>query len=889
MSARFRLPPSNRQLVRDLDDEMALHLEMRTRALEQRGLSPAEARAEAERMFGDVPTLRSECLEIDRTHHASQARASALRDLVRDVRLAARSLLRDRAFALLSIGIFALGIGASTALFSVYNAVVLHPLDVPAPEQVVWVTTLDDEGSDGVSPATYFAWEERAARFEALATVRTAAVTLTGERLPARLNGLLVGRGFFETLDVAATVGRRLEARDYTSGAAPVVVIGTALWRRDFGGDRDIVGKSITLDGTARTVVGILPPSADVVSDASDFWIPDRLPDGLRTNITPFLDVVGRLAPNANVVGAEQELQSIVTSSDARPDRREHPLRVQVQPLGDYLTTPFRDRLALLLLAVLAVLAIGAVNVANLLLARGAGRAREMALRASLGASRGRLVRQLFTEHLLLSVIGGAVGILLGTWLIQMLVAILPPTLPRIARVHLDAPAVAVAALLTFAAALLAGLVPAWRTTALDLRGALQDGGRGTSSGAANERWRRAFVIGELAVTVVLLFAAGLLVRSAAALGAVAPGFSSDSVITARYALPVSGYPDAPAVQAGHARILASVREALGERAAISSKIPLDGNSGGGSGFYVVGSERGAGAEVNAALRLTVPGYFASVGMTLVRGRDFSDADGANAPRAVVISEGLARRLGIEANAIGQRIAGTSSPFRDSSGTPYPWEVVGVVRDPRDWGLRNDPQPQLFIPLPQTPEEIWEWSGREMNIVARSTQSATAMQGALASAVARVDPTLALYDVRSMRQRLRDSQALERANTILLSALGGAALLLAITGLYGVVSYGVQQRRTEFGVRLALGATPATLVALVARWSTRLAVAGLLMGLPLALLAARALRGLLFGIGAFDVVTLGATALLVALVAIAGALMPARRAARVAPDAVLRT
>jgi predicted permease len=564
-------------------------------------------------------------------------------------------------------------------------------------------------------------------------------------------------------------------------------------------------------------------------------------------------------------------------------------VRARVVPLVDYLTAPFRDRVSLLLMAVLSVLVIGAVNVANLLLARGAGRAREMALRASLGASRGRLVRQLFAEHLLLSLVGGGAGILAGVWILPALVALLPDSLPHLDRIHLDGASLLAASLLTVGAALLAGLLPAWRSTMVDLRGALHDGGRGSTAGARNDRLRRVFVVAELAMTVVLLVGAGLLVRSSAALGAVSPGFSSDSAFTARYALPVAAYPDADAVQAGHQRVWDAAREALGERVALASKVPLDGNSGGGNGFFVYGSGRDGSAEVNAALRLVTPGYFATIGMTLLRGRDLSDRDDARAPHVVVISEGLSRRLGLGDDPIGRRIAGTSSPFLDSTGTPYPWEVIGVVRDPRDWGLRNDPQPQLFLPLPQTPPEIWEWSGREMHIVARSTQPLAITKGLVASSLARVDPTLALYDAETMGARLRGSQALERTNTALLGALGAAALLLALTGLCGVVSYRVQQRRTEFGVRLALGATPRDLVVLVGRWSLALAATGLAVGIPLALIAANALRGMLYGVGRADPVTLVGTALVVALVAAGSALVPARRAARVAPDTVLRT
>jgi predicted permease len=888
MAWRFRLPASRQRLARELDDELALHLELRTRALERQGHAPQAARLEAERRFGDQSAIRDDCLAIDEAHHATHSRWNAVGEFAQDVRYAARALVRDRRFTLLTAGIFALGIGAATALFSVYDAVVLRPLDVPAPERVMWATMRNADGDDGVSPALWFAWSERARSFLALARVRTTASTLTGRGVPTRVEGLLVSEGFFPTLDVPPTLGRRLDARDYMDGAEPVVVIGTSLWRQQFGSDSAIVGGAITLDGTLRTVVGILPPAAEVLGAQSAFWLPERLAEDQRTNPTPYLAVVGRLRDGVSIATAGNELHSILTALDTRSDRDARPVQAHVIPLADYLTAPFRDRVLLLLVAVLALLFIGAVNVANLLMARGAARTREMALRASLGASRGRLVRQLFTEHLLLSVIGGVAGITLGVWLMQALVAVLPADLPRVQLTRLNGASVLVAVGLTVLAALVAGLLPAWRAAAVDLRGALQDGGRGATSGASHDRLRRSFVVAEMAMTVVLLVAAGLLVRSADALGRVDPGFTADGVITARYALPPAAYPGAAEVQGGHARVLAAVRSQLGDRTALASKVPLDGNGGGGSGFLVFGTSPGKDGEVNAALRLTTPGYLATMGLALVQGRDFTDADRGDAARVVIISEGLARRLGIDGNALGTRVAGTSSPFLDSTGTPFPWEVVGVVRDPRDWGLRNDPQPQVFIPLTQTPAEIWQWAGREVHVVARSAQPVAAVRTTLAAAVAQVDPTLALYDVQTMRQRLRASLALERANTILLGALGIAALLLAVTGLYGVVGYAVQQRGTEFGVRLALGATPRDLVILVGRWSARLAGVGVAAGIPLALLVAWALRGLLYGVGSFDLVTLGAASLLVAVVAGVSALVPARRAARTAPNSVLR-
>lgn len=888
MRLPFRLPRSRRQIARDLEDELALHASLHEEALVRGGMAPAVARVEAARRFGNAERVRAECLAIDEAHLAILTRRMWFDDLRQDLLIAWRSLARNHALLATTLVVIALGIGASTAVFSLYQAVVLRPLAVAHPERTVWVTVAASNGQEGVSPAVAHAWRDGSRALERLATSRSIAMTLSDQGDPVRVEGLQVGRGFFETLGLAAAPGRGLGEVDYTAGAAPAVVLSRALWLDRLAGDPGVEGRTIRLDGRLHTIVGVLQGTVEGQGVQPQFLVADPLPDGLRDNFTPFLATIGLLRPGASVAQAEAELQGILERTAAAAGRDLEGRRTRVQTLGDHFSEPFRFQLLLLLGAVLAVLLIANVNVSSLLLARGAGRSREFAVRASLGASRGRLVRQLFTEHLLLAVMGGAAGLLVSLWGGRALVAIMPPELPRLAEVRLDGASVLFAMGATLATAVLAGLFPALRASRVSIGGMLQEGGRGSTGGVASERTRQFLVVAEIAASAVLLVGAVLLLRSAQVAGQVSPGFAIDSVQTARYALPSRAYPASDAVIAAHERILASLRDGGSTGVALASSIPL-GEGGGGSDFRVVGGTAGGSTspDINARLRFVSPGYLQTMGIELLAGRDLEVGDGQRAPRRLLVSETLARRLGLGTDAVGRQLGGTSSPFMDSTGTPYPWEIVGIVREPRDAGLRAEPSPQVFIPLSQTPPEVFDWAARSVHVVWRP-QDGQRTLATVSSAVHAVDAGLPLFDVRSMRERLRDAVALERASTALLSALGLAAALLAAAGLHGVVSYHVRQREREFGVRMALGARPGDILHLVVRWGGWMTVAGLAVGVPVAMAGARALRSLLFGVSPWDATTLlGVSALLVLATAMA-CLGPAWRASQVPPDRAIR-
>lgn len=886
MRERFRLPTSRRQVERDLEDELALHASLRQDALVRQGLSPDAARLEAARQFGDAVRVREECLAIDEAHRAVSTRRQLLDEIRQDTRIAWRSLGRDRSLLVTMLLVVALGIGASTSVFSLYRGVVMRPLPVAHPERTAWITVSTPSGNDGVSPAVAHLWRDASRTLESLATSREVAMTLLGEGEPLRVEGLQVGRGFVTTLGLQPTSGRGFTADDYASGAQPVALLAHGLWLDRFGGDPRVVGTSVSLDGMLHTVVGILPTTVEGLGTQPQFLVPDPLPDGLRDNFTPFLEVVGLVREDVPLQEAETELQGILERGAAAAGKDLEGRRARLETLGNHLSSPFRGQLQLLLAAVLAVWLIGCVNGASLLLARGAGRGRELAVRAALGASRGRLARQLLTEHVIVAVLGGLAGLALAVFGTGALVAILPPELPRLRDVQLDAGSVAFAVAATIVTALAAGLFPAWQVSRVSPGGMLREGGRGATGGTSNENTRRALVVLEIALSAVLLVGATLLLRSAQQAGRVAPGFSIDSVSTARYALSAREYPSAESVVDAHQRVLSTLRETDPDAVALTSSIPL-GNGGGGSDFRVLGGSTPASIDVNAQLRFVSPGYLRVMGIALIAGRDLANGDNRTAAPRLLISETLAQRLGLGVNAVGRMIGGTSSPFQDSTGSPVPYEVVGVVREPRDGGLRSDPVPQVFIPLAQTPAEVFYWSARSVHIVWRPGTT-TRTRDQVAAAVHRIDPTLPLFDVRTMRERLRASLALEQASTALLTALGVAAALLAASGLYGVVSYHVRQREREFGVRMALGAHPGDIITLVLRWGGAVTLVGLGIGIPVALAGARSLRALLFGVTPWDVPSVLAVIGLLAAATALACVAPARRASRIPPDAALR-
>jgi putative ABC transport system permease protein len=891
--APFRLPFLKSQVERDLDRELAHHIDLKTDALIKLGRSPEEARREAERLFGDQRASRAECLDIDMSVHQQARRRNAFAEIAQDATFAFRALRHSAQSTIAMIGILALGIGATTAVFTLYDAVVLKPLAAGDASRLVWITNARSDATDSdVTTGAYFAWREAARTVEQISTVATTSATLLDDIGPARLEGGVLGQDYIRALEIRAELGRTFADRDFEAAAEPTVMLAPALWRSRFNADPSVVGRRISLDGVQRLVIGILPESADLFDDGLQFWLPSKLSSASANNFTtPRLQVVGKLRAGATVASAESELSSILTQADTRPERASEPVTAKVTRLDAQLSGPFRSRLQLVFAAVACVLAVGCANVASLLLVRGIARQRELAIRASLGASRGRLVRQLLTENMMLAVTAGAVGVATGEAFLAMLRRVLPSGIPHLEAVSINASAVLFALAVTFVCSVLVGLIPALRVSRVDVRTTMQSGGRGTVGG--RDRLRRALMIAEVGVATLLLVTAGLLTRSAVQLDRVPLGFSANDVLTARVSLPRERYGSPDAVINAQTRLLEETRATNGNNpVALVSRIPLV-SLGISYDFGVSGRPVNRNESVNGAIVLASSEYFDVMRMRLVSGRDFDGRDRTGSPRVAIINEAMAKRLQLGDRVVGARITGLGGSFDDRAGNATPWEIVGVAADTRDWGSRNASRPQVYLPYAQTPDEIWEWTNRTSVLVAQGDVNETGAYASglkrLQDAVERVDPTLPLYDVLPMRERVESANATERAYMTLLLALGAAALVLAAAGIYAMISYAVRQRVPEIGVRVALGATPSHVLGLVLRWTLGATSAGVALGLAFALGTSRVLGTLLFGVGATDALTFAGAALVMIATAVATSIVPARRALAIAPDQALRS
>lgn len=801
--------------------------------------------------------------------------------LIQDLRYALRHLRRRPGFAAVVVVTLGLGIGANTAVFSVVDAVLLRPLPYPEADRLVrlWSAYPERGVEQGTaSPLDLADWRAQSETVQAMggwSSVQLSGLVLQRDGVPLELRTEYVTEGFFGALGAGARLGRTLSTEDHEDGRNRVVVLSHGAWQRHFGGDPGVVGRSVSLSGEPFTVAGVMPAEFGFPDGGVEAWAPlSLIPESgvPRLRFVRWLNVVGRLDPTASLEAAREEMGVVARRlASEYPEANEGLTRVTVRPLHDVLVGPVRPALLAVFGAVGLVLLVACANVASLTLARSEERARELAVRAALGAGRRTLARQLVTESVALGLMGGAVGLGLGIWGTRALLALAPEGIPRLAEVSLDLRILLFTGLVAVATGVLVGLLPARGAARADLRRVLAEAGRSRSAGGGGrERGlaRAALVVGEIGLVTVLGVGAALLVRSYDRLLDVDPGFEPEGVLTVRLSARGDDYRDFLA------RGLERIREVPGVgSAALVRPLPLHDDTFQGEAFEfrIPGrSEPSPGSEPRGHMRFVSPEYFRTLGVPLLRGRDFREADDANAPPVVILSRTAAERYWGERSPVGDRI-----DVGDAAA-----EIVGVVDDVKQVTLAEDPEPAIYVPFRQT-------GRRGMTFVVRGANPG-ALVGPVQNVIWEIQADQPIQAVATMESLVSDSAARARFSMVLLTVFAGLALLLASVGVYGVVSYTVERRLREFGVRMALGAAAGNLLRLVLGRALRLAALGVGIGLAGAYLASRWLEALLFGVQRLDLPSFAATAAGLLLVAAAAALLPAFRATRADPALTLR-
>jgi putative ABC transport system permease protein len=810
-----------------------------------------------------------------------------MHSLWQDVRYAFRSLRRAPGFTAIAIGTLALGIGAITAIFSLVQAVVLRPLPFPHADRVVAVAETWRGRSGGVSAGNFRDLRAASRSFDRLAAVRYTSVNLAERDAPARVQGARVTEDFFGVFGVSPRLGRVFRPDEDRPGAEHVVVLSDRLWRSQLGAAPGVLGRTLRLDGEPYTIVGVMPASFDYTRDNEELWVPAAFDaETVANHDRHNLVVYGLLKTGISVPQANQEAAGISRELARRFPQDDSERGFRIQPLKDLLVEDYRERLLVLFGAVALVLLIACTNVSNMLLAQGAGRARELTVRSALGASRGRIARQLLTESIVLGLAGGLLGIVLAVGAVGGLIAASPPGVPRIEQADLDATALAFAVAISLASSVIFGMAPLLRATRRDLRPILHEGGRTPSLGGRRDRVRTALVAGQVALALLLLVGAGLFIRTAIHLQRVPPGFEPHGVLTARLSLPPGGYSASSSVVRTWTAIVAELEAAPGVRAAaVTSQVPF-GPGGNSNGLIAEAATIDVAKAVDARLRLITPGYLRTMGIPLLRGRAFGNEDVAGSPRVMIVSRGLAQRLWPGQDPIGKRVACCEGSDDDPR-----WKtVIGIAGDVRSRGLGEELYPEFYLPIAQAPDEAWDWVQRTMTIAVRASNAdAASLAGTLRAAARSAAPGVPLYDLATMDERRRGSLAQDRFHTLLLVGLGGVGLLLAAVGIYGIIAYFVAQRRPEFGVRMALGATGRDIVRLTLRQSILPVALGIAAGIAGAAGASRVLASSLRGVGPRDPLTFASVVLVLGAAAALASYLPARRAARVDPMEALRS
>ena len=860
---------------RELTEELEAYLGLVVEAKVAEGLSPEEARRAALIEMGGLDQVKERVREVRVGHF--------LGTVWQDMRYGVRTLVKSPGFTVVAVLSLALGIGANTAIFSVVNGILLRPLPYPESERImaVWHTP-PQESFPGmtrfsVSPGNYLDWKEQSRAFEQMAIYQYAGLSLSAGADPVPVTGATVSSDFFSVLRTQTAKGRTFTPDEEQQGREQVVVLGHGLWQRAFGADPNLVGRTVSLNSRSYTVVGVMPAGFEFPAEA-ELWVPlawDAAERQMRA-IHDYL-VVARLKRDASLAQAQAELSTISTRLEQQYPEANKGWGAMVIPLQEDLVGDIRPALLVLFSAVGFVLLIACANVANLMLARGANRRKEIALRIALGATRGRIVRQLLCESVLLAVVGGLLGLLLAGWGGQLLVRLSAGSLPDSAEVGVDAWALGFTLLVSLAAGVLAGVAPALQFSRNELAETLKQGTGRTAGGSVKQRTRKALVVCEVALSLILLVGAGLMIRSFWKLQNVDPGFDTSNTLTMSVLLPHTRYAEPQQLLAFHDQVLEQIRALPGVVSAGSTTtIPLTG-SGSKQPFTVEGRPAPPVSEQPLAqTRYVSTDYFRAIGIPLKQGRPFEDRDRDGAPQVVIISEAMARRFWPGENPVGKRL---TASFHEQQG---PREIVGVVGDVKSNGLDDDAAASMYLPFRQVPRP---W----ISFVTRTASDPQDFVQPISRAVYAVDREQALRSVRTMEQVLTESLSGRRFNMTLLMTFAGLALVLAAVGVYGVMNYSVMLRRRELGIRIALGARALDVLRLVLGQGLALTLIGVGVGMAGAYALTRLMASLLYGVTATDFVTFGSVSGVIILVGLLASFLPAHRATKVDPMMALRS
>ena len=856
-------------VMSEIRDELQFHEERLVEQLERDGMPPHLARAEARRRIGNRAWLQDEGYDV--------RGGGYLEALLHDISYALRRLAGNPGFTLVALVTLALGIGANTAIFSIASGVLLQPPPFQDPGRLVMIWNDNariSEKHDWHSYPNYVDYRDLSTVFSGISAFNLRSWTLTGAGDPERIRGCYATANLFDVLGVRPLYGRTFTREEDLGGSTNVVIASYGFWQRRLGGRVDALGQSIVLNGASRTIVGIMPNGVAFPEGKTELWVPIPTSQYRSQRSAMWLQIIGRVKPDVSLARAQDDLGRVNADIHARVPQQAG-YGIFVESYADHVVGRVRPAILILLGAVVCVLLIACTNVASLLLARGATREREIALRAAIGAGRGRLIRQLLTESLVLAVLGGLAGSALGWWCLHLLLSAAPPDLPRVQEIGIDGRVLAFTALATMATGIAFGLVPALQTARTDPGAALKEGARGSSGSGV---WiRRTLVVAEVALAVVLLVGAGLMIRSYLTLQRVDLGFRTDHVLTGEVILQGARYNDAAPTVEFFRQLTTRLAGTPGvQGAAAISTIFLTATPS-STNFSIEGRPDFRPEDsVEVPIDSVTPSYFSVMNVPVLAGRTFTDADSATAPQVVIINETMAKRFWPGENPVGHRIKwGT---LKGNS----PWmTIVGVVGDSRRTGYDAVVRPETYLPHAQTDDAA-------MTVVVHTTGDPASAGPVLTSLVKSLDPQVAVQRVRPLESVVSDMTSERRLNTILLAGFAVVATVLALVGLYGVMAYSVQQRTRELGVRLALGASGSSVMRIVLKEGLQLVALGLGIGVGISLLSGRLIAKILYHVNPTDPATLTAIAAMTLVVCTIACAVPALRAWRVDPVTALR-